>query len=112
MHTRRGSIQGYNAQAVTTTEQVIVAAELTQQANDLQQLDPMLAATTATLTAAGIPERPGRLLADSGYWTIANLSTIPDAPELLIPRPGTAARASLARTASRPRPEATGCAPP
>jgi transposase len=85
LHTRRGSIQGYNAQAVTTTEQVIVAAELTQQANDLQQLDPMLAATTATLTAAGIPERPGRLLADSGYWTIANLSTIPDAPELLIP---------------------------
>ena len=85
MHTRRGSVQGYNAQAVTTLEQVIVAAELTQQANDLQQLEPMLAATTATLGAAGIPQRPGRLLADSGYWTIANLSTIPDAPELLIP---------------------------
>jgi hypothetical protein len=74
MHTRRGSIQGYNAQAVTTTEQVIVAAELTQDANDLQQLAPMLAATTATLAAAGIPGRPGRLLADSGYWTIANLT--------------------------------------
>jgi transposase len=29
MHTRRGSVQGYNAQAVTTCEQVIVAAELT-----------------------------------------------------------------------------------
>jgi transposase len=85
MPTRRGSIQGYNAQAVTTCEQVIVAAELTQQANDLQQLVPMLAATTATLTAAGIPERPRRLLADSGYWTIANLTEIPDAPELLIP---------------------------
>jgi hypothetical protein len=85
MHTRRGSVQGDNAQAVTTTEQVIVAAELTQQANDLQQLDPMLAATTATLGAAGIPERPGTLLADSGYWTIANLTQLPDAPELLIP---------------------------
>jgi transposase len=85
MHTRRGSIQGYNAQAVTTLEQVIVAAELTQQANDLQQLDPMLAATAATLAAAGIPGRPGRLLADSGYWTIANLTAIPDALELLIP---------------------------
>jgi transposase len=85
MHTRRGSVQGYNAQAVTTTEQVIVAAELTQQANDLQQLDPMLAATAATLAAAGIPQRPGRLLADSGYWTIANLTQLPDAPELLIP---------------------------
>jgi hypothetical protein len=62
------------------------AAELTQQANDLQQLEPMLAATAATLAAAGVPERPGRLLADVGYWTIANLTRIPDAPELLIPR--------------------------
>jgi len=85
MPTRRGSIQGYNAQAATTCEQVIVAAELTQQANDLQQLQPMLAATTATLDAAGIPQRPGRLLADCGYWTIANLTQIPEAPELLIP---------------------------
>jgi transposase len=85
MHTRRGSVQGYNAQAVTTLEQIIVAAELTQQANDLQQLAPMLAATAATLAAAGVPQRPGRLLADCGYWTIANLTRIPNAPELLIP---------------------------
>jgi transposase len=88
MHTRRGSVQGYNAQAVTTLEQVIVAAELTQQANDLQQLQSMLAATTATLDAAGVPQRPGRLLADCGYWTIANLTELPDAPELLIPPAG------------------------
>jgi hypothetical protein len=85
MHTRRGSVQGYNAQAVTTCEQVIVAAELTQAANDLQQLEPMLAASAATLAAAGIPGRPGRLLADAGYWTIANLTAIPNAPQLLIP---------------------------
>jgi hypothetical protein len=85
VHTRKGSLQGYNAQAVTTMEQVIVAAELTQQANDLQQLGPMLEATGAALAAAGIPERPGAVLADSGYWTIANLTAIPDAPELLIP---------------------------
>jgi hypothetical protein len=45
----------------------------------------MLAATAATLAAAGIPGRPGRLLADAGYWTIANLTAIPNAPELLIP---------------------------
>jgi hypothetical protein len=66
-------------------EQVIVAAELTQQASDLQQLGPMLAATAATLAAAGVQDRPGTLLADCGYWTIANLTAIPDAPELLIP---------------------------
>jgi hypothetical protein len=78
-------VQGYNAQAVTTLEQVIVASELTQDANDLQQLEPMLTATAATLAAAGIAERPGAVLADSGYWTIANLTEIEGAPELLIP---------------------------
>jgi hypothetical protein len=62
----------------------VVAAALTQDANDLRQLDPMLKATVVTLAAAGIEERPKVLLADSGYWSIANLTTIP-APELLIP---------------------------
>jgi transposase len=85
VHARSGWVQGYNAQAVTTCEQVIVAAELTQHSSDLQQLRPMLAATTATLTAAGIPQRPGTLLADCGYWSIANLTEIPHAPQLLIP---------------------------
>jgi hypothetical protein len=60
VRTRKGSLQGYNAQAVTTMEQVIVAAGLTQQATDLKQLQPMLEATAATLAAAGIAERPGR----------------------------------------------------
>jgi hypothetical protein len=83
--TRNGWVQGYNAQAVTTGEQVIVAAALTHHTSDLQQLQPMLAATTATLQAAGILERPETLLADCGYWSIANLAEIPDSPELLIP---------------------------
>jgi transposase len=69
--TCNGWVQGYNAQAVTTCEQVIVAAELTQHTSDLQQLRPMLAATTATQSAAGIQARPGTLLADCGYWSIA-----------------------------------------
>jgi transposase len=85
LHTRTGTVQGYNAQAVTTLEQVIVAAELTDEANDVHQLEPMLHATATTLAAAGIGERPEAALADSGYWSIDNLTTIPDAPELLIP---------------------------
>jgi Transposase DDE domain len=84
LHTRNGTIQGYNAQAVVTGDQVVVAAELTREANDLQQLEPMLQAVVQTLAAAEIPDRPATLLADSGYWSIANLTTIPDAPELLI----------------------------
>ena len=42
MKTRRGLVQGYNGQAVVTADQIIVAAELTTQANDVQQLQPML----------------------------------------------------------------------
>jgi hypothetical protein len=83
--TRKGTVQGYNAQAVVTEHQVVVAAELTQQASDLQQLDPMLQAVDQTLAAANIDQRPGMLLADSGYWSIANLTAIPDAPDLYIP---------------------------
>jgi hypothetical protein len=77
-------VQGYNAQAVVTESQIVVAAALTREANDLQQLQPMLQAVDQTLVAAGIPDRLGTLLADSGYWSIANLTSIPDAPELLV----------------------------
>jgi hypothetical protein len=77
-------VQGYNALAVVTEGQVVVAAQLTQQVNDLQQLQPMLQAVDQTLAAADIHQRPGTLLAGSGYWSIANLTSIPDAPELLI----------------------------
>jgi transposase len=87
IHGRHGSVQGYNAQAIATTDQLIVAAGLTQTSNDLQQLAPMLTELTeltGTLTSAGITNRPEVLLADSGYWSIGNLTTIPDPPELLI----------------------------
>jgi transposase len=85
LHTRNGTVQGYNAQAVTTLHQLVVAAELTDEANDVHQLKPMLAATAATLATAGIEERPEALLADAGYWSIDNLTTIPNAPELYVP---------------------------
>jgi transposase len=84
LHTRNGTAQGYNAQAVVTQNQVVVAAALTQQANDLQQLQPMLQAVDQTLRAADIQDRPAMLLADSGYWSVVNLISIPDTPELLV----------------------------
>jgi hypothetical protein len=101
LHTRNGTVQGYNAQAVTTLEQVIVAAKLTWEANDIHQLDPMLEATATMLDAASIAERPGTLLADSGYWSIANLTEIPDAPELYIP-PAKHARQGKPRKDGKP----------
>jgi transposase len=40
LHTRNGTVQGYNAQAMVTEGQIVVAAELAREANDLQQLGP------------------------------------------------------------------------
>ena len=85
MPARSGTVQGYNAQSVVTEHQVVVAAALTQQANDLQRLAPMLQVLDQTLAAADLDQRPARLLADAGYWSIANLTSIPNTPDLYIP---------------------------
>ena len=63
MKTRQGYVQGYNAQAVVSEEQIIVAVGVTQEANDVQQLEPMLQTLVHTLEAAGIGDRPSPLLA-------------------------------------------------
>jgi hypothetical protein len=42
MKTRRGWVQGYNAQLVVTPQQIILASEVTTEANDVRQLQPML----------------------------------------------------------------------
>jgi transposase len=42
MKTRQGYVQGYNVQAVVSEDQVIVAVGVTQEANDVRQLEPML----------------------------------------------------------------------
>ncbi len=61
-------LQGYNAQvAVDAEAQIIVAADLTQQANDSQQLLPMLAQVEANMG-----RKPERVSADAGYWSEAN----------------------------------------
>ena len=86
MKTRQGYVQGYNAQAVVSEEQIIVAVGVTQEANDVQQLEPMLQTMAHTLEAAGIEDRPNAGLADAGYWSEANIRACswPDMPELLI----------------------------
>ena len=58
-------MQGYNAQAVVSEEQIIVAAGVTQEANAVQQLEPMLQTMAHTLEAVGIKDRPKVGLASS-----------------------------------------------
>jgi hypothetical protein len=42
MKTRRGWVQGYNAQAVVAPRKIILASEVTTEATDVRQLQPML----------------------------------------------------------------------
>lgn len=85
MKTRNGYVQGYNAQAVATEDQVIVAAEVTQEANDVKQLSPMLQSCIKNLSEIGIEEVPEVLVGDAGYWSEENVKEVgDDGPELLI----------------------------
>jgi len=85
MKTRTGYVQAYNTQAMVTEGQLIVAANVTQEANDVWQLHPMLQQAQEELAAAGAEEGIGVALADAGYWSEANIREA-DAygPELLI----------------------------
>jgi len=64
--------QAYNAQAgVDCDSQVIVAADVTQQANDKHQLAPML-----DMIEENLGEIPDRVLADPGYFSEENVKTV------------------------------------
>ena len=63
-------LQAYNAQiAVDSTAQVIVAAEVTQEANDKKQLLPMI-----TQIEKNLAEKPEKVSADAGYFSEANVT--------------------------------------
>jgi hypothetical protein len=74
--TPRGWVQGYNAQAVATEQQIVIAAEVTIDSPDFGHLEPMVAATETELKAAGVSETPAVAVADAGYWHTEQIQTI------------------------------------
>lgn len=68
MKNRNGFVQAYNCQAACTEDQIIVSADVTQDENDLHQLEPMIEQTTSTLNETGIEGDVGTLAADAGYF--------------------------------------------
>ena len=63
-------VQGYNCQAaVDEKAQIIVAADVTPQANDKQQVKPMMEQVKANTGG----KKPRRVSADSGYFSEDNL---------------------------------------
>ena len=86
MKTLRGHMQGYNAQMVTTEQQIVIAAELTNIAPDFGTLEPMVNATLRELEAAGIDDKPEVVLADAGYWHQRQMeNVISQGMQVLIP---------------------------
>jgi transposase len=63
-----GYVQGYNAQAAVSQEQIVLAAEISVDSPDFGQLEPMVAATVTELGRAGVAENPHVEVADAGYW--------------------------------------------
>jgi transposase len=85
-------VQAYNVQiAVDAHAQIIVAAELTQQVVDRQQLLPIVKSVCSTAEAA-----PKTITADAGYWDTASLLDeslegieVLVSPDSKLPLPGT-----------------------
>jgi hypothetical protein len=92
-------LQGYNAQAVACTGQIVLAAEITKQTNDYGQLEPMIAMTNQSLAAAGITEPLQVVLADAGYWSSPQITVLKESGvEAIVP--------TKAATRSTPRKKA------
>src|SRR5271155_1635814 len=67
-----GFEQCYNAQAVVMADSLlVVATDVTQAANDKQQLEPMLSKLAALPADLGAPQK---MLGDNGYFSAANVA--------------------------------------
>lgn len=89
MRAQGTSIQGYNAQAAVTAEQIIVAAEVTLDPGDFTHLEPMVDATRSELANVGIAALPEVIVADAGYWHTLQMSRLAEAGfEVLVPPDG------------------------
>jgi transposase len=71
-----GFVQGFNAQVVSTTAQIVVAAELSTDSPDARLLAPMAEAARDELARIGHREAPGVLVADAGYWNVPQIEAL------------------------------------
>jgi hypothetical protein len=73
--TGRRTVQGFNAQVVADSNQIVLAAGVTQSINDGDQLEPMVDCAISELANAGIEEPISTVLADGGYWNTTQIAS-------------------------------------
>ena len=61
-------VQGYNAQAVVTANQIVIAAEVSTEPVDFSALEPLMSAAGRELERAKATNRPQVAIADAGFW--------------------------------------------
>jgi len=84
--TPRGYMQGYNAQAVATEQQIVIAAEVNADSSDFGHLAGMVNATETELERAGLADTIEIVVADAGYWHQKQMeSVINKGIQVLIP---------------------------
>jgi Transposase DDE domain len=70
----KGWDQCMNAQVAVNEHQIIVAADVTDEANDKKQVQPMIEQTQQNVGAAGVTEKVKEAVADSGFYSEANVA--------------------------------------
>ena len=72
--TRQGWIQGYNAQAVVSEDQIVVAAHVIPKSTDVEMLIPMIDLMSENLATVVVTDPVTHVLADAGYWSADNFT--------------------------------------
>jgi transposase len=70
----KGWDQCINAEVVVNEQQIIVAADVTDEANDKKQVQPMVEQMKQNLVAVGVTEKVKEMVADSGFYSEANVA--------------------------------------
>lgn len=74
--TRRGFMQGYTAQAVSTEGQIVIAAEVICGGNERSTLQGLVEISERELAQAGATDPVTVTLADAGFWNTEQIQTL------------------------------------
>jgi hypothetical protein len=85
----RAFLPSYNAQAVTTERQIVIAAELTTEGVDFEQLEPMGRERGTTAATRRRRAATGVVLADAGYWSNGHIDALRERGMIPIVAPDT-----------------------